>query len=50
MIFGVAVIALGISGRSTVQSNLSREQIVGSEDMTPALIKEAADRGGPRST
>ena len=46
VIFGVAVIALGLSGRSTVQSNLSREQIVGSPDMTPALIKESADQAG----
>ena len=46
IIFGVAVIALGVSGRSTVQSNLSAEKIVGSEDMTPALIKTAADEAG----
>jgi hypothetical protein len=46
VIFGVAVIALGVSGRSTVQSNLSQERIVGSDDMTPALIKEAATQAG----
>ena len=46
VIFGVVVIALGISGRSTVQSNLSQEKIVGSDDMTPALIKVAADQAG----
>jgi len=38
--FGVAVIALGATGRSTVGSNLKQEQIVGTPDMTPALIKE----------
>jgi hypothetical protein len=46
VIFGVAVIALGVSGRSTVQSNLGQEKIVGSPDMTPALIAEAADQAG----
>ncbi len=46
IIFGVAVIGLGLSGRSTVSSNLKQEKIVGSEDMTPALIKAAADEAG----
>jgi hypothetical protein len=46
IIFGVAVIALGVSGRSTVQTSLSQEKIVGSEDMSPALIKTAADEAG----
>jgi hypothetical protein len=44
--FGVAVIALGANGRSTVNSNLKQEQITGSPDMTPALIKEAATKAG----
>jgi hypothetical protein len=44
--FGVAVIALGASGRSTVISNLKQEQIVGSPDMTPALIKEEVTKAG----
>lgn len=44
--FGVAVIALGANGRSTVSSNLRQEQITGSPDMTPALIKEAATKAG----
>ena len=30
VVFGVVVIALGVSGRSTVQSSLGQEQIVGS--------------------
>ena len=46
IVFGVVVIALGVSGRSTVQSSLGQEQIVGSPDMTPALIKVAADEAG----
>jgi hypothetical protein len=41
IIFGVAVIALGVNGRSTVNSNLKQEQITGTPDMTPALIKTA---------
>lgn len=44
--FGVAVIALGASGRSTVNSNLKAEQITGSADMTPALIKVEAAKAG----
>ena len=44
--FGVAVIALGANGRSTVNSSLKAEQITGSPDMTPALIKVAAAEAG----
>jgi hypothetical protein len=44
--FGVAVIALGANGRSTVASNLKQEQIVGTPDMTPALIKDEATKAG----
>jgi len=44
--FGVAVIALGASGRSTVNSNLKAEQITGTPDMTPALIKAEATKAG----
>ena len=41
VVFGVVVIALGVSGRSTVNTNLSQEAIVGSDDMSPAGIKES---------
>jgi len=44
--FGVAVIALGANGRSTVNSNLKQEAIVGTPDMTPALIKTEATKAG----
>jgi hypothetical protein len=44
--FGVAVIALGANGRSTVNSNLKQEQITGTPDMTPALIKQEATKAG----
>jgi hypothetical protein len=44
--FGVAAIVLGVNGRSTVQSSLKLEQIVGSPDMTPAAIKAEAQKAG----
>jgi hypothetical protein len=44
--FGVAAIVMGFSGRATVADSLKQEKIVGSADMTPALIaKEAKDAG-----
>jgi len=44
--FGVVAIVMGFSGRSTVSNSLRLEKIVGSPDMTPALIaKEAKDAG-----
>jgi hypothetical protein len=46
VLFGIAVIVLGVNGRSTVNSSLKAEKIVGSEDMTPALIKVAAADAG----
>ena len=44
--FGVVAIIMGFSGRATVADSLKQEKIVGSADMTPALIaKEAKDAG-----
>ena len=44
--FGVVAIIMGFSGRATVSDSLKLEKIVGSADMTPALIaKEAKDAG-----
>jgi hypothetical protein len=40
--FGVAAIALGMTGRSTVQDNLKQQQIVGTPDMTPSGIAAEA--------
>jgi hypothetical protein len=40
--FGVAAIALGMNGRSTVQTNLKQQQIVGTPDMTPTAIAAEA--------
>lgn len=44
--FGVVAIVMGVSGRSTVGSNLKQQQIVGSADMTPAGIKAEAQKAG----
>ncbi|HEU5277997.1 MAG TPA: hypothetical protein VFU26_03735 [Gaiellaceae bacterium] len=44
--FGVTAIIMGFSGRATVADGLKAEKIVGSPDMTPALIvKEAKEAG-----
>jgi hypothetical protein len=44
--FGVVAIAMGVSGRSTVQDSLKQEQIIGTPDMTPSAIaaEVTADR------
>jgi hypothetical protein len=44
--FGIAAIVLGINGRSTVQSSLKQEHIVGTPDMTPAAIAAEAKEAG----
>jgi hypothetical protein len=44
--FGIAVIVLALNGRATVRSNLKQEQIVGTGDMTPAAIREEAQKAG----
>ena len=46
IVFGVAVIALGVQGRGTVTDKLKAEQIVGSPDMSPAAIKDDAAKAG----
>jgi hypothetical protein len=38
IVFGIATIAIGISGKSTVEDELSQEKIVGSPDMSPEEI------------
>jgi hypothetical protein len=48
--FGVAAIVMGVNGRNTVQKSLQQELIVGSPDMTPALIKAEAKKAGLPST
>lgn len=44
--FGAAAIVMGINGRNTVRDSLKLEQIVGSDDMSPAAITAAAKKSG----
>jgi hypothetical protein len=44
--FGVVAIFMGFNGRSTVADSLKQEKIVGSADMTPALIAKEAKEAG----
>jgi F0F1-type ATP synthase membrane subunit c/vacuolar-type H+-ATPase subunit K len=44
--FGITAIALGVTGRNTVQSSLKQEAIVGSPDMTKAAIAAEAKQAG----
>jgi len=48
--FGIGAIAMGVSGRSTVQSALEQEKIVGSPDMTPTAVAAEAKEGGLPAT
>ncbi|HEX5593021.1 MAG TPA: hypothetical protein VFX35_06715 [Solirubrobacterales bacterium] len=44
--FGVAAIVMGASGKGTVEDSLSREQIVGTPDMTPKEINAEVSGAG----
>jgi hypothetical protein len=44
--FGVASIVIGANGRDTVRSNLDKELIVGTPDMTPQAIAKEAQAAG----
>jgi hypothetical protein len=44
--FGIGAIVAGISGHNTVSDNLSKEQIVGTPDMTPSAIAAEAKAAG----
>ena len=46
IVFGVVAIVMGVNGRSTVNSSLKAEQIVGTPDMTPSGIKAEAAKAG----
>jgi hypothetical protein len=48
--FGIGAIAMGVDGRSTVQSALEQEKIVGSPDMTPEAVAAEAKEAGLAST
>src|SRR4051794_26423429 len=40
IVFGIGAMVLAYQGRNTVQDTLSQQQIVGTPDMTPTLIKQ----------
>jgi hypothetical protein len=44
--FGVASIVMGVNARNTVQTSLKQEQIVGTPDMTPSLMKAEIKQAG----
>jgi hypothetical protein len=44
--FGIAAIVMGVNGKSTVNTSLKQEQIVGTPDMTPAAIAGEAKKAG----
>src|SRR3954468_8923973 len=46
IVFGIASIAIGANGRDTVRSNLGKELIVGTPDMTPKAIAAEAKAAG----
>lgn len=46
IVFGAVAIFMGASGYRTVQDELNQQYIVGSDDMTPAAIKTAAQEAG----
>lgn len=43
---GIAYIVIGVNGHDEVNSTVSREQIVGTPDMTPAAIRESLKEAG----
>ncbi|HEV3047273.1 MAG TPA: hypothetical protein VGY13_07920 [Solirubrobacteraceae bacterium] len=44
--FGIASIAIGVSGKDTVNKSLAEQKVVGTPDMTPAGIKAEASKAG----
>jgi hypothetical protein len=46
IVFGVGAIVIGIAGRHEVSTNVKREQIVGTPDMTPSLIAQKVKESG----
>ncbi len=46
IVFGIVAIAMGFNGRSTVNTELKQQQVVGTPDMTPAGIKAEAQKAG----
>jgi len=46
VVFGIAAVVMGLNGRSTVQSGLAAQKLVGTPDMTPAAITAEAKKAG----
>src|SRR4051795_7813440 len=46
IVFGIASIVVGANGRDTVRSNLGKELVVGTPDMTPTAIAAEAKAAG----
>ena len=46
IVFGITSIVMGVNGRDTVRSNLGKELIVGTPDMTPKAIAAEASAAG----
>ena len=46
VVAGIAYIAVGVNGRSEVNSQVAREQIVGTPDMTPTAIRAEIKEAG----
>ena len=46
IVLGIAVIVVGVVGRSYVQDQVGKEKIVGSDDMTPEGIKPGIEKAG----
>lgn len=46
ILFGIVTIVMGFNGNNVVKSSLKDEYIVGSPDMTPAVIKQEAVKAG----
>ena len=44
--FGIGALTMSLNARSTVQDELARENIVGSEDMSPSGIQPGIDEAG----
>jgi len=46
IVFGIVAIVMGADGRSTVQSELKEQSIVGTPDMTPSVVAEEVESAG----
>src|SRR3954462_14380908 len=46
IVFGITSIVMGVNGRDTVRSNLNKELIVGTPDMTPKAIAAEVKAAG----